>query len=322
MRKVLSVAAGSAVGLFFLWLALRGIDAGAVRTAMAQASPAWLSAAVAALAAGYAARILRWRDLLRSSRTDVTAAACAGPLLAGFALNNLLPLRAGDLARAFAFRERLGVPGPEVLGSLVAERMLDLGALVASFALGMAALGGHRVPQAAVYSAAAAGIACTLAFAAALATPARVWERLRGRRGAAGAVGRVVGALEILRAPRRLARLIALSLAAWGCEAVMFMAVARAMGLGLPPAAAPAILGAATLATMIPGTPGHVGTFDFFARQSAVALGVPLDAAIAYAFVVHFVLWAPITLAGIVALTASGIGVREAVRKGRAEGVS
>ncbi len=322
MRKGLSVAAGMAVGLGFLWLALRGIDAAAVRSAMAQASPVWLAAAVAALAAGYAARILRWRELLLASRPGVTAAACAGPLLAGFALNNILPLRAGDFARAFAFRERLGVPGPEVLGSLVAERLLDLGALVAAFALGMAALGGALVPPAAVWAAEGAGLLCFVAFAAWLATPSRVWQRFRGKGGVAGVAGRVVGALEILRAPRRLWRLIALSLAAWSFEAVLFMAVARALGLALPPAAAPAILGAATLATMIPGTPGHVGTFDFFARQSVVALGVPVDTAIAYAFLVHFVLWAPITLAGLVALLVNGIGLREAVRKGREAGAA
>lgn len=322
MRKILSVAGGTAIGLCFLWLALRGVDTAAVRATMAQASPGWLVAAVLALGAGYAARILRWRELLRSTRPDVTFAACGGPLLAGFALNNLLPLRAGDLARAFAFRDRLGVPGPEVLGSLVAERLLDLLALVASFALGMAALPGHRVPQAAVWTAFGAGLFGTLVFAAALATPASVWDRLRGSRGAAGAVFRVLSALEFLREPRRLVRLIVLSLLAWGCEAVTFMAVARALGLGLPLAAAPAILGASTLATMIPGTPGHVGTFDFFARTCTVALGVPVDAAIAYAFALHFVLWAPITLAGIAALTASGIGLREAVRKGRTAGTA
>jgi len=322
MRKGLSVAAGTAVGLGFLWLALRGIDVAAVRAVMAQASPLWLAAAVAALAAGYAARILRWRELLRSSRPDVTAAACAGPLLAGFALNNLLPLRVGDFARAFAFRERLGVPGPEVLGSLVAERLLDLGSLVASVAVGMAALGEHRVPPAAVWAAEGAGLLCAVVFAALLSTPSRVWDRFRGRSGVLGIAGRILGALEILRAPRRLLRLIALSLTAWACEAVMFMAVARALGLGLPLAAAPAILGAATLSTMIPGTPGYVGTFDFFARQAVVALGVPVDAAIAYAFLVHFVLWAPITLAGLAALLANGMGLRETIRRGRAAGAS
>jgi uncharacterized membrane protein YbhN (UPF0104 family) len=322
MRRGFGAAAGAAVGLAFLGLALRGIDLPAVRGTLAAASPAWLGAAVLALAAGYAARIVRWRELLRPARADIAAADCAGPLLAGFALNNLLPLRAGDMARAFAFRDRLRIAGPEVLGSLVAERVLDLGALVAFFAAGLGALGTTHVPGMLLGIAVGAGVGCGLVFVAAIVTPGTAWERLRGRRGAAGTLGRVLGALEILRVPRRLARLLALTLGAWACEAVMFLAVARSLALDLPTAAAPAILGAANLVTMIPGTPGHLGTFDFFARTSVAALGVSADAATAYAFAVHFVVWAPITAAGIVALTIGGVGLKEAVRRGREAGAS
>lgn len=319
MRRALRAVLGAAVGITFLALALRGVDAAALGAALAAASPGWIVAGVAALAAGYALRITRWRELLSVSRPGITTRACAGPLVAGFALNNVLPLRAGDLARAFAFRERLGVPAPEILGSLVAERVLDLTTLVAWFAAGALAAGRSHVPPAASRAAVIGAAACLIVLAAIALVPASAWTRLRAGRGLVGAAGRVVGALDVLRDPKRLARLTAWSAAAWGCEALVFAAAAHSLGVSIPLAAAPFVLGAATLATMIPGTPGHLGTFDFFARSAATGLGVPEGPALAYALTVHLVIWAPITIAGLLWLLAHGAGVREAVRRGRGE---
>ncbi len=53
-----------------------------------------------------------------------------------------------------------------------------------------------------------------------------------------------------------------------------------------------------TLATLIPSTPGYVGTFDYFIVQAMTALNNPVTAATAYALLVHMVLWLPPTLIG------------------------
>jgi hypothetical protein len=61
---------------------------------------------------------------------------CAGPLMASVAANNILPFRAGDIIRAFAFNRRLEISASTSLTSLFVERLLDL-LMVASF-LGIA----------------------------------------------------------------------------------------------------------------------------------------------------------------------------------------
>jgi len=48
----------------------------------------------------------------------------------------------------------------------------------------------------------------------------------------------------------------------------------------------------------LPGTPGHLGTFDFFAAEAMQAGGNAALAAAAFALLVHFVLWLPVTCAG------------------------
>jgi uncharacterized membrane protein YbhN (UPF0104 family) len=53
-----------------------------------------------------------------------------------------------------------------------------------------------------------------------------------------------------------------------------------------------------TLATLIPSTPGYVGTFDYFTVKAMTELGNTTAAATAYALLVHALLWLPPTLVG------------------------
>jgi uncharacterized membrane protein YbhN (UPF0104 family) len=106
-------------------------------------------------------------------------------------------------------------------------------------------------------------------------------------------------ALSALRQPAVTAQLVVLSVALWTCEGLVFAAVGAALHLGAPALAAWFSLATGTLATLIPSSPGYVGTFDFFAALGMTAYGVPRDAATAFAVVVHLVLWLPLTLAGL-----------------------
>ena len=53
---------------------------------------------------------------------------------------------------------------------------------------------------------------------------------------------------------------------------------------------------------MLPGSPGHLGTFDFFAMNGMMIHGVERNLALAYAVVVHVVLWLPLTALGVLLL--------------------
>jgi uncharacterized membrane protein YbhN (UPF0104 family) len=72
------------------------------------------------------------------------------------------------------------------------------------------------------------------------------------------------------------------------------------------------VMALANIAALVPAAPGYVGTYD-----AAVLLGVSLvtsaghPAALAYVVLVRFVLFVPITVAGLVALVARYGGRRE-----------
>ena len=54
----------------------------------------------------------------------------------------------------------------------------------------------------------------------------------------------------------------------------------------------------ATLATLIPSTPGYIGTFDYFMTWAMIQLGNAPSPAAAAAFLVHTLLWLPPTIVG------------------------
>jgi hypothetical protein len=61
-----------------------------------------------------------------------------------------------------------------------------------------------------------------------------------------------------------------------------------------------------TLATLIPSSPGYVGTFDYFAILGLTAFGAHRIAATAFAMVVHLMLWLPVTVVGAAFLVVPG----------------
>jgi len=302
------LALGLAVTAVFAWLAFRGVDWTQARTALAGLAPRWLGAALVALAVDYLLRITRWWRMLVRMGATVPLKRCAAPFLAAIALNNLLPFRAGDVARTVAFTGELGLPIPAILATMIAERLLDLAALLLLLALGVSRLPPGTVPEAAAAGAWIIAAVCAAGVIGIALIPAKLLAGLRGAAEKPGFAGRFASfsadagaALIHLRTPRAALEMIALSMLIWLGEGAVFAAVGTAQRLDLGYGAWFACsLG--TLATLLPASPGYVGTFDYFTIRSTSAWGIDAQAGALFAMVVHLVLWLPLTLAGLAAL--------------------
>ena len=274
--------------------------------------------ALAFVAAGWAARIIRWWRMLRVLEPHLPLGACAGPFVAGMAVNNVLPFRAGDALRALGFRRQLRSPAARVIGTLVIERALDLFVLLGVFFVGLLSLPAGAFPRAFVVAAAwlvGAGLAAAVAWVLVPTLPGRIRCRLPGRRLLAGrrwpAVLRhgaqLAEALALVRSPPRLLELLGLSVVGWACEGAVFVTVAVALQTGAAPLGPWLALAAGTLATTIPSAPGYVGTFDWFAAQGLAAYGASPATAAAFALTVHAVLWTTSTAVGLLSLLARAV---------------
>lgn len=266
---------------------------------------------VASLAVGYSARIVRWSILLQATGAQVPPIRCAAPFLGSIALNNVLPMRLGDVVRAMVFPGAIGVGRIPATASLVMERLVDMMTLLASLALGLAVTASARLPEWLVGTT----VVLTVTGGASLlgvfffsGVLARWLGRLAGAREATG-LGRVLAALANLltgfesmsRLPVLMA-LFALSMVVWAGEAGLFWSLLWGFGLQSSAGAAVTVMAVTTLSTLVPSSPGYVGPFHLAAFSAIAMLGGSSSQAASYAVLAHLAVWLPTTVAGAIAI--------------------
>jgi len=121
---------GLALAILFAALLVRNVDLGQVVLAASRVSMYVLIASAGLVVAGYAVRARRWQLMLRGAGVNATYRQAAPIFFASFALNNVVPLRAGDLYRCVSTVQLPAGTMAKSLGTLLTERLLDLGALI------------------------------------------------------------------------------------------------------------------------------------------------------------------------------------------------
>lgn len=89
----------------------------------------WLLPSLAATVLCYVFRILRWQLILAPSQR-VPFAAVYHAMMIGFAVNCVLPARAGEIARPLVLRNTRQVPFATALSTVAAERLFDMAAVL------------------------------------------------------------------------------------------------------------------------------------------------------------------------------------------------
>src|SRR5689334_7997824 len=138
-HRLFQVALSLAIGVVLLWLAIARIDVAALGTELSRVQPGWLIAGVATYWVALALRSWRWRILLAPVRRLAFGQVFYG-LLVGYAANNLLPARLGELVRADFVGRRYRITRLSVVGTIVVERLFDVVVFVGFIFAGIAAL--------------------------------------------------------------------------------------------------------------------------------------------------------------------------------------
>ena len=310
-KRRVKIAAGIAVSALFLGLIATRIDVARALASIRAVSWHTLTLATLMLACGYAAKIARWHVMLVSIAPRVPWTVSTQTLLASVALNNVLPLRAGDVARVFAFRKNIGASAASILPLLVLERLLDTAMLVVLAAVVTIAMQRIGVVAANLsiiaYLAAAAftGVILLTLVAGPLArhvskrgddTFAWLPHALRGP------MNQAIGILAKQLRGRQALALFVLTALAWIFEGAMLATLAGGFGFATPVLAGYFACALATLATLVPSAPGFFGTFHAAAIAAVSLFGAQTDDAAAFAFLAHGLLWLPLTICGLACL--------------------
>ena len=89
--------------------------------------------AIALYAVATLVRGERWLSLLRAEGATPSRADAQGLNAVGYAANNVLPARAGDAVRVFLMAPLASMSKKAVLGTLLAERLLDIAVILTLF---------------------------------------------------------------------------------------------------------------------------------------------------------------------------------------------
>lgn len=302
----------------FAVLLFRGVNAGELLQHVLAVNPLVIIPALLAYFAGVWLRALRWRWLL-SAIADVPPTRLFTLELIGFGVNNITPLRVGELLRAWLLSRSHGVRPAATLGSIVVERVLDGLFLCLLLVVGLLRLPlDEWLRQATLLAATAFGIA-TLGIVVAAVAP-RLMERIaravvhlapeRAQELLLSHGLAFLGAFSALGRGAVLPLVLVLTVACWLAEATVYWLVLVASSI--PAGFDASLLGmaAASLATIIPSSPGYVGTFHL-PLQSILVSGYHVGAAeaAAYAIVTHAVLVVPVAALGVVLLAREGLSL-------------
>ena len=291
-------------------------------------------------------RTLRWRSiLLPMGRFRLRRLWPV--VIVGYAANNLLPVRLGELVRAYYLGQREVVSKTAALATILVERVFDgltllfLVAVVALF-LPVARLFQDLGEQVNVHPLVLALglIVPFLLLSGALVSLARwpdrttqLLTRLAGRlpgdtgSSLASLVARFLVGLSALRDPKRLLVISLFSLPVWLSEAALFFTIALSFDLQDTLGGWTTMVGVlvvttaiSNLGTSVPSTGGGVGPFEFFVQATLIAFGVGSAVASAYTLVVHATLLLPVTAMGLLYLWGGNLSLGRLARDSQTKG--
>jgi uncharacterized protein (TIRG00374 family) len=310
------IAAGLIASALFIYLALRNVDEHAWRDGWRSATPMpYLLYAAGCYLVGQVVRGARLRLLVPGTSLGLLTASSI--VVVGYAANNVLPARLGELVRAAALAERTGIAVTQALTVTLVERVLDGLAILLLLIVASSMLptqptwmpGLERVSLA-VFGTVLVGLVFAVRWPSAMLRMAsRAFGRLspRWRDPLMHVAANVAMGAAPLRDPSRVVLVAATSVLVWVLEAGMFLFALPAVGLTPHASMAALAMGVTNLGILVPSSPGYVGPFHYFCSQALISQGVPNAIALTYATLVHVTFFVPVTVWGVIAMLFFGV---------------
>lgn len=241
-------------------------------------------------------RGLRWAVFLEPLASPPPVRVVSYTIV-GMWINDVIPLRAGELYRVWLLKSREGVSLRAGLASVIVERTVDGLFVVGLLALAMwwLELSDPRLMAARSAGILLFGVLLGFLILAAFA-PGRVTRlgqvlahRLPGRAGQAleRTLAQGLEALSVLRRARLVAGALVYSVLLWGILALFYFLMMRALEIPASPAGAMLLLSVVSLSVLVPAVPSNVGVYHFACMGALVLLGTPEATGLALAVLLH-----------------------------------
>ncbi len=214
----------------------------------------------------------------------------------GYLLNNLLPLRAGEIGKSILVGERSGVGSFHVISTVIIERAFDLffaaGMMLATLPM---ALGLDSARPIAIFTLAAVALGFLVLF---LISRNHIWvkaqaERLGKRwnffqRVVVPQLDALINGLSVLQNPGRFLACLGLIGATWVIAVLQYYLALQVIAPGAPLWWGAFVNAALAMGVAVPSAPAALGVWEGAIVGALAILNVDTSSALAYAIFMHF----------------------------------
>lgn len=275
----------------------------------------WIPAAMVGDTVSYLCQGLRWH-LLLNPQGGLSVMRTTQAIYSGMFLNEVLPLRVGELARGYLVSRWMAKPLAAIIPSMALERLME--AIWVAISIGAVALF-VPLPKDLVEAGNIMGLAVLLAtglflyFVLRKKRPDKEAETKPPRSKVARAVStfvrRMGNELQAIGLSRNLYGAFMATFLMYACQVVAFWLVMESYGLHLSILSGAAIFLIVHLGTALPNAPANVGTYQFFCVVGLAFFGVDKTTATGFSVVVFILLTIPLWALGAVAFGQSGLSL-------------
>lgn len=327
MKGHLRAIIGIALSVALLWWVLHDVSLSALLDNLRRANPWLLLLATVLATLIFPLRARRWRTILDPVYPKLPFGPLWRATAVGMMVNNVVPARAGEVARAYVLTRETEVPFSTSIASLAVDRVFDA---IVLLLLAFTSVFDPRFPRGvriggqSVESWAIGGTVLVLAVVAVLYAlvffPAQLirlfelWARKLSpkieERGRAVLLTFSSG-LSVLRSPAHFAAVFGWTVLHWLCNAAGWWIAMYALGIHVPFTAALLLQALVALGVAVPAAPGYFGVFEAVAVKGLGLYLVGETLAKSWAIGFHILSFIPITVIGAIYAARLGVNLKD-----------
>jgi glycosyltransferase 2 family protein len=304
MNKKLKIALGLIISISLIFYLFYKIDIRGVKNALWEFDFRVLLVLLLIYIAGMILRSLRWQLLIRQ-REKVDNILVFKALVFGYMINNLLPAKVGELARAEYLKRKKGISRSFILGTIFIERLSDLSIVMILFAFSL------------LFSKTSQAVFIHnqwIIYFLAMVMVLSVYFMFRPR-----FINRLIGflpptvkprieqiiisfteSIQFVNDKRLLSGVSFLTVLIWGLTLSSAYSILWGLGVILPIHAYFFLITAGVFGMVIPSTSGGIGVYHAISTAALLLFNVPPEKALAFALISHAFDFFPSILMGVI----------------------
>ena len=317
---------GIFISAFFLYFSFKNVNFRLLINTLKKANYLYLFPMVLIVYFTFVIRAVRWKILMLPIK-EINIKTLFSVIMIGFMANNLLPVRAGEIIRAYVIGEKEDISKSSSFGTIVVERVFDGFAILLLFILVIFSLHHEQIQTPIGKSLKIGGLLTFILYITVLffiiglnrskgspkwltATlkfilPKKIGEKIDD------VILSFTKGLSSFKMGRGLIMIILYSIFVWLVYVFLTYLTILSFGIKLPWSAPFFVIVMVCVAITLPSSPGFIGTYHAAVTYSLLFYGVAREKALGVAIILHAVNYFPIIFLGLFYLIKYHISIKE-----------